>query len=246
MPFVTKYESQPPKVHWGEPRGSVRAFKESVDGIYGAYVIEQPAGKVTLKMCRKMDRVEWSHEVFLPWRYFAIRVRWDGRVDLSNCGVVFFAKDRVENIDECGVLFSAILPNVFEQGNICSGYGSIRDRSPVRAAWRAVRKFYEIPGNQWIHGKVVPNVIIAAAEFDGTKCFDHHFSYQASPDFICRWSTLSQQDIASITWDGCAYGCTVKNIADLVLTRGDYQNLREFSDNDVDKILKVHEGGRSS
>lgn len=240
MPFVTKHESNPPKVHWGEPKKSLRAVVTDVNGAYGVFVLEQPAGKVTFKMENKTTKYRWSHDIFLPWRYFAIRVRWDGRVDLSNCGAVWFSNRKIEALEDSD-LRSPFFPNVFESGPICSGYVSIFDRTPLRAAWKAVRKFYEIPGNQWLSSSPVPHEI-KSAETRLVACSNHYLHGNVFPDYICRWASLSLEDVLKIHW-GRPY-LSIKEAAARTLGKGNYQPVHELSDESVKSVLAEIEAER--
>jgi hypothetical protein len=235
MPFVSKPSVKPEKVDWGEPKGAVRHILADQSGTYAAYVLEEPPAKVTLKMKGKNSL--WSHDVFLPWRYFVIRVRWDCRVSLDAPGLMYFSNSRIESADK-ELLRVCIFPNVWDTGNICLGYhGSLRDKSHVRVAWKTVRRVYGYLGTQWL------NLYRAPIRARGLPpgCLEHVLPGR-HPDTMCYMALYSQEGMLAVDW--ASSGRTLVTAADACLYRGDYQGAKVWNDDDVNRALKVAQVSR--
>jgi hypothetical protein len=167
------------------------------------YVLEEEPGFIDYNF--KQSGVIWSHKVWAPWRYFIINVRYDTRVEGGNVGYMYFASERLKSMDDQD-LRTATLPNLFENGGICLGYTvAIFDRTPVRSAWRAVRAFYGIPGNQWlVHGSDMPNFI--KESYPPVDSEDHqNHRYNDRLEFGCKWSALPKETVITHynRWTNC-------------------------------------------
>lgn len=236
MPLISRPSESPGKVDWGKPRGSVRHIQVDPSGLYAAYVLEQPPRKVTLKMKGSRLPTGWSHDVFLPWCYFVIRVRWDTRVSFDAPGYMYFSKQRLEHVDK-DHLGAVVFPNVFLDGRICLGYiGSLRDRSHVRVAWKAVRRMYSYVGNQWM---MPTRPEFYTKEIQEECARGHHVhSFNGRQDFLCSMSLLTQEEMLRINWRSTCL--TIESAATLCLASGDYQGIRLWNDASVeDELSKV-------
>lgn len=240
MPFVSRHESTPVE-NWGVAKGSVRHILVESDKTHASYVIEEPPGVKSMSIVIS-DSKRWSHDVFLPWRYSVIRVRWDGRVSLGNCGWVYFSNKKAEDLEE-KTLFPAVLPNVFQNGSICLGYGSLWDRSPVRSAWKAVRRIYP-DSNQWIHGDVPPAIISRPRE---SGCLDH-VCKGGLKDFLCTWSKLSEKEVSEIDWSirkaSKCFPISISSAASICSSTKVYQGEYQFDDYNMEKSLQAHDDRR--
>lgn len=181
MPFATKVVHEvPPRSIWGEPRGRVKAIHIEPSGLHAQYLLEEAPGRITLRM--KIGASDYSHEVFIPWRYTLIRVNANSRVESANCGYLYYATQQMKALEDV-ILFPGLLPNVFEYGGICLGYyNPVIDRSPVRAAWRTLRQLYSIPFNQWMWDLSVPYLFYSSRYYESCHN-DRH---------LCNWAKASE------------------------------------------------------
>ena len=241
MPFVTK-EKDPDyiptnrKTNWGEPKGRVRHI--DIRGNHALYVIEEEPAKVPVKMVGR-NRVMWSHEVWLPWRYYVIKVHSNCRVFGKEAGFMFFAMRRVESLGETGVLKKAMFPNIFKGSGICLGFtGHIWDKTPLKAAWAAVRMIYSKPGNQWMAMDESNAPTILSAKFVDQEDHSDHRLVSYGPDFSCRWAQLSREESLAIGWPYPAY-----QSLEQVLKHGEwnYNSTRTFSEEEVEGLMRAQE-----
>jgi hypothetical protein len=221
----------PPVAHWGEARGRVRKIYILPDALHAIYVIEEAPAWIDLVMRGRGGGAVWKHRVFAPWRYYFIRVRYDGRVDGGNAGYLFYAVDRIKDENSGGFL-KPLFPNVFDSGGICLGYTTtVFDRTPVRSAWRAVRLLHSIPGNQWLSPSV-PSVI----QYKRSTCDQSHRIHVLSgDDYSCKWAACSDEEVMQASWDS-AYS-TMNGI---VTKDYNYQGRRMWDEDMLEKKLREH------
>lgn len=225
MPFVTAQSLPRAPVDWGVASGRVRHIKPNPDGLFADYVIEEAPAQVSLRMKVYKKDVFWEHKVFMPWRYCIIRVHRDLRVWGRRAGYLFFSKTRAVGLhDPC--LRQAVFPNVYDEGGICLGYTHLyQDRSPVRAAWRAIRALYTTYGNQWLWDVAIPASIKYRAKDRLPSCLTHPH------DYSCSWSLLAREEVDAILWNGTKYS-----------TLSDFLDYCPWSYNGIQEIGPSSEG----
>lgn len=225
MPFVTARLLPQAPVDWGVASGRVRHVKPDPGGLFADYVIEEAPAQVSLKMKVYEKDIFWEHKVFMPWRYYIIRVHRDLKVWGRRAGYLFFSKTRAVDLhDPC--LRQAVFPNIYDKGGICLGYTHLyQDRSPIRAAWRAIRALYTTYGNQWLWDVCIPMHIKYLVRDLPASCSDHPH------DYSCNWSLLTKEEVETIMWHDAKY-----------LALSDFLDNCPWSYNAINEIGPSHEG----
>jgi hypothetical protein len=233
MPFVThvKDPDRIPtnrKADWGVPSGRVRHIE--VKGDHAIYVIEEEPSVVPVIM--KADDGYISHDVWLPWRYYVIRAYSNCRVSGRQPGYMFFANKRIESLDDRGLLKRAVFPNVYDGGGICLGYtGHVWDRTPVRAAWRAIRLLYSKPGNQWFTGDYFPRSLMMGKLLP--KECDRTHRYGCT--YACYWSMASKEEVLEVAWFTAPYVSLSHFLSNV---EWDFNSMNVLSESEFQKRLR--------
>lgn len=208
---------------WDTPRGMLREVRPRPDGS-AIYVIEErPA-------YRPIVYRSWRHRVFMPWRYFFVKVPSRGIIRGAENLYVFFADERAETLDS-PVLRHVLLPNVYRSGGICMGNSvSYASGSPLRSIIRFLREFYRTSGNYWLTD-VIPKLLNQATAIPCPSCP----SSDSNIHPVCVWSQQSPDNLKGI-WLPCEQPSI--NAA-LDYLGFNYAQRIVWNDNTVDRRLRI-------
>lgn len=207
---------------WDTPRGMLREVRPRPDGS-AVYVIEErPAYRPIVYRSSR-------HRVFMPWRYFFVKVPSRGVIRGAENLYVFFADERAETFDS-PVLRHSYLPNIYNSGGICMGNSvSYASGSPLRSIIRFLREFYRMRGNYWLT-YAIPK------PFTGySKACPSCPGSDSDVSPICAWSQQSPDNLKGI-WFSCNYPSINAALDNLGFN---YAQRTVWNDNTVDRRLQI-------